>query len=50
VATWTILLSIFSHGLSARPWAAAYGRHVSAESGEVPERLEASEPKVRRSL
>ena len=50
VATWTILLSIFLHGLSARPWAAAYGRHVSAEGGEAPERLEASEPKVRRSL
>lgn len=30
VATWTILLSVFLHGLSARPLAAAYGRHITA--------------------
>jgi NhaP-type Na+/H+ or K+/H+ antiporter len=37
VATLTVLLSTFAHGISAYPFARAYGRHVMAE----PERAEA---------
>jgi NhaP-type Na+/H+ or K+/H+ antiporter len=50
VATWTILLSVVLHGLSARPFAAAYGRHVAGRSEEAPERLEMTEPVVRRTV
>jgi NhaP-type Na+/H+ or K+/H+ antiporter len=37
IATLTVLLSTFAHGISAYPFARAYGRHVMAE----PERAEA---------
>jgi len=48
VATWTILLSIIAHGLTARPLAAAYGRAVAAapveHDGTTPQ-LETSIPR-----
>jgi sodium/hydrogen antiporter len=47
LATWTILLSVLAHGLSAGPLARIYGRRVRA-AGDVPELAEAPEPRVRR--
>jgi NhaP-type Na+/H+ or K+/H+ antiporter len=49
VATWTILLSVFAHGLSARPLADRYGRWISRRPG-APELVEHPEPRVRRQL
>jgi NhaP-type Na+/H+ or K+/H+ antiporter len=49
VATWTILLSVVAHGLTARPLAAAYGRSVAdggAETASPDEDME--EPRPRR--
>jgi sodium/hydrogen antiporter len=47
IATWTILLSIVGHGLSAGPFAHAYGRRLNA-AGDIPEFAEAPEPRIRR--
>jgi sodium/hydrogen antiporter len=47
LATWTILLSVLAHGLSAGPLARIYGRRVKA-AGDIPELAEAPEPRVRR--
>jgi NhaP-type Na+/H+ or K+/H+ antiporter len=48
VATWTILLSVFAHGVSARPLSAAFGRHASGWSPGAPELQITAEPRVRR--
>jgi NhaP-type Na+/H+ or K+/H+ antiporter len=45
-ATWTILLSVVLHGISASPLAARYGSSI-ASAGEVPELAPAGEPKIR---
>ena len=45
-ATWTILLSVVLHGISASPLAARYGASV-ASAGEVPELAPAGEPRIR---
>jgi NhaP-type Na+/H+ or K+/H+ antiporter len=47
VATWTILLSVIAHGLTAGPLARAYGRRMKG-AGNVPESTDAPEPRVRR--
>ena len=47
VATWTILLSIVAHGLTARPLARAYGRRIE-DADRLPELSDAPEPRVRR--
>jgi sodium/hydrogen antiporter len=47
IATWTILLSVVAHGLSAGPFASAYG-HRLHEAGDTPELAEAPEPRIRR--
>jgi NhaP-type Na+/H+ or K+/H+ antiporter len=47
VATWTILLSVLAHGVTAGPWAARYGSRVTA-LGDVPELAPAREPRIRR--
>jgi sodium/hydrogen antiporter len=47
IATWTILLSVVAHGLSAGPFASAYGHHLY-EAGDIPELAEAPEPRIRR--
>jgi NhaP-type Na+/H+ or K+/H+ antiporter len=50
VATWTILLSVVAHGLTARPLAAAYGRSVShggAETASPEEEMEEPHPRRR---
>jgi sodium/hydrogen antiporter len=45
-ATWTILLSVVLHGISASPLVARYGSYV-ASLGDVPEKAPASEPRIR---
>jgi NhaP-type Na+/H+ or K+/H+ antiporter len=45
-ATWTILLSVVLHGISASPMASRYGAAV-ARAGDVPEKAPAGEPKIR---
>jgi NhaP-type Na+/H+ or K+/H+ antiporter len=47
IATWTILLSVVAHGLSAGPLARIYGRRL-LEAGDIPELTEAPEPRIRR--
>ena len=37
IVSWTVLLSMFAHGMSARPAAQAYGRHVATMSDEHAE-------------
>ena len=50
VATWTILLSIIAHGVTARPLAAAYGRAVTDAPVEHHEAAPQLETRVPRSL
>jgi sodium/hydrogen antiporter len=47
LATWTILLSVVAHGLSAGPLARVYGRSLNAAE-DIPELAEAPEPRIRR--
>ena len=44
--TWTILLSVVLHGISASPLAARYGASI-AKAGEIPEKAPAGEPRIR---
>jgi sodium/hydrogen antiporter len=44
--TWTILLSVVLHGISAQPLAARYGASI-AKAGKIPEKAPASEPRIR---
>ncbi|NMO57643.1 sodium:proton antiporter [Actinoplanes sp. TBRC 11911] len=44
--TWTILLSVVAHGVSASGLAAAYGKSI-ARAGDVAEKLPAGEPPIR---
>jgi NhaP-type Na+/H+ or K+/H+ antiporter len=50
VATWTILLSVFAHGLSARPLSAWYARRLKAADATQVELAEMSELRPRRRL
>jgi NhaP-type Na+/H+ or K+/H+ antiporter len=45
-ATWTILLSVVLHGISAAPLAARYGASIG-RAGDVPENAPAGEPRIR---
>jgi sodium/hydrogen antiporter len=47
VVTWTILLSVVAHGLSAGPLAQAYGKRVARSPG-IPELVDVPEQGVRR--
>jgi NhaP-type Na+/H+ or K+/H+ antiporter len=47
IATWTILLSVVAHGLSAGPFARTYGRHLSGAE-DIPELADVPEPRIRR--
>jgi len=49
VVTWTILLSIVAHGLSAQPLAAWYSRRLQSASADLPELQDAPEMRVRQS-
>jgi len=44
--TWTILLSVLLHGVTASPLAARYGAAI-AKAGDVPELAPAAEPTIR---
>ena len=44
--TWTILLSVILHGISASPLAARYGASI-AKAGDIPEKAPAGEPQIR---
>ena len=44
--TWTILLSVVLHGISASPLAARYGASI-AKAGKIPEKAPAAEPRIR---
>ena len=48
VVTWTILLSVIAHGLSAQPLAAWYARRLAATGGEMPELEDVPEIGTRR--
>ena len=37
VAAWTVLVSIFAHGLTARAWAGRLARRLDAETELMPE-------------
>jgi NhaP-type Na+/H+ or K+/H+ antiporter len=50
IATWTILLSVILHGITARPLAAAYGAWVRGGDPAAPELVEVAEPRLRRHL
>ena len=50
IATWTILLSVVLHGLTARPLAAAYGASVRASDPSAAELVQLAEPRLRRHL
>jgi NhaP-type Na+/H+ or K+/H+ antiporter len=45
-ATWTILLSVVLHGISASPLAARYGASIG-RAGDIPENAPAGEPDIR---
>jgi sodium/hydrogen antiporter len=44
--TWTILLSVVLHGISAVPLAARYGAAI-ATAGDMPEKQPSREPSIR---
>ena len=44
--TWTILLSVVLHGMSAPPLAKRYGAALG-KAGDIPEKAAASEPQIR---
>jgi NhaP-type Na+/H+ or K+/H+ antiporter len=44
--TWTILLSVVLHGVSASPLAARYGASI-AKAGDIPEKAPSGEPPIR---
>ncbi len=37
VAAWTVLLSVFAHGITANAWAGRLGRRLSVEAAPMPE-------------
>jgi sodium/hydrogen antiporter len=49
-ATWTILLSVLAHGLSAKPLSAWYARRLKAASDARAEMVEMPELRPRRSV
>ena len=48
VATWTIVLSVIAHGVTASPLARRYGACISRATGPAPELVNVPEPVVRR--
>ena len=49
IATWTVFLSVFAHGLSARPLAAWYGPWIRTKEGS-PELMAHPEPRKARGV
>ncbi|HEU4354579.1 MAG TPA: cation:proton antiporter [Actinomycetota bacterium] len=50
IATWTILLSVILHGVTARPLSAAFGRRLRAGDPGAPELVQVAESRPRRHL
>ncbi len=50
VAAWTVLISVFAHGMTASPWAGRLGRRLSASREAMPETGPAAELPTRRRL
>ncbi len=50
IAVWTVLVSVYAHGLSASPWAARLGTRLSGGHPDMPERGPATELPTRRNL
>ena len=48
IATWTILLSVILHGLTAGPLGARYGRRINEAGPSTPELARAEELRMRR--
>jgi sodium/hydrogen antiporter len=48
IATWTILLSVVLHGLTATPLAARYGATIKRFGDTIPETAAAEEPQIRQ--
>ena len=48
VVTWTVLLSVFLHGLSAVPVGAWYGRRIARAPADAWELGHAAEPRISR--
>jgi sodium/hydrogen antiporter len=46
--TYSVLLSVVLHGLTAGPLASRYGRRIEAAGEDIPELRAATEPRVRR--
>ncbi|MGA8208927.1 MAG: cation:proton antiporter [Nocardioidaceae bacterium] len=49
-AIWTVLVSVFAHGLTASPWATRLAKRLSAAPGTQPELAPAPEMPTRRRL
>jgi len=50
VAMWTVLVSVFAHGLSASPWAGRLGRRLNEGPQDMPEMAPMIEMPTRRQL
>jgi sodium/hydrogen antiporter len=50
IVTWTILLSVLAHGLSAQPLAAWYARRLKTAPSDAPELVEVQDVQVRRDV
>jgi sodium/hydrogen antiporter len=50
VVTWTILLSVLAHGLSAQPLAAWYARRLKSAPADAPELVDVPEIRVRSDV
>ncbi len=50
VATWTILVSVFAHGITAAPWSARLGRRLAGQAASLPEMQPSTELPTRRRL
>ena len=50
VAAWTVLISVFAHGLTANAWAGRLAHRLAAETDPMPEMEPATELPTRRHL
>jgi NhaP-type Na+/H+ or K+/H+ antiporter len=50
VVTWTILLSVLAHGLSAQTLASVYARRLKSAPADTPERVDVPEIEVRSDV
>ncbi len=50
IATWTVLFSVFAHGITAHPWSGRLARRIAAGEPTMPERMHAPELPTRRRL